>query len=546
MTDETPKKPKRRRRRRAGNHNPSRGSSKRSGPQKDAGRRESGNKSSPTSASRQDRDSNKTGAGRSARQRKSRPSEFAEFITDSQPSKDKPGQSSSQPSSQNAAHGPQTPGFETPFFVAEEFTDDSTIDWTPFLIPDPVPVAQADVDPSTWHLIAPQTDLNRPAATGNNTANNTDSNTEKSTEASKETGNNTAKAEDTKSVTTTVDNKKDRPEPTAKPPINRRPKPQWNDVVSVAAVRYTPYGRPIEVDAAGTCVAIGDSVVVASQDGHTVASVVLADFPKTVRRRKLPKILRHANQDDKSNSQQRTDKVAHAVKTAGQLARKSKLPIKIFRGHNSSDGRTIYLYYSSEQRADIRTLTRNLQTQLSSQVELRHTGSRDEAKYVGGIGSCGQELCCTTWLPDFVPVSIKMAKDQGLSLNPSKVSGQCGRLKCCLVYEQSTYAQLRRGLPKLGKRVILEDGKEGRVVEVDVLKQQLRISLGAGDSVTMSPTQVKPMFASSNNKKSERGKQKKSRPTKRKPAQPDTRRGKRSIVTGQTDLNRPLCRLHPL
>jgi hypothetical protein len=89
---------------------------------------------------------------------------------------------------------------------------------------------------------------------------------------------------------------------------------------------------------------------------------------------------------------------------------------------------------------------------------------RDEAKHVGGIGSCGLELCCTTWLPDFVPVSIKMAKDQGLVLNPTKVSGQCGRLKCCLVYEQATYAEMRKGLPKLGKRVITATG-EGRVVE---------------------------------------------------------------------------------
>ena len=102
-----------------------------------------------------------------------------------------------------------------------------------------------------------------------------------------------------------------------------------------------------------------------------------------------------------------------------------------------------------------------------AESELRQTGVRDEAKIVGGIGSCGRELCCTTWLPAFVPVSIKHAKDQGLVLNPSKVSGQCGRLKCCLVYEQATYAEARKGLPKLGKRVVTETG-DGRVVEVDV------------------------------------------------------------------------------
>ena len=114
---------------------------------------------------------------------------------------------------------------------------------------------------------------------------------------------------------------------------------------------------------------------------------------------------------------------------------------------------------------------------------------------VGGIGSCGQELCCTTWLPAFVPVSIKNAKDQGLVLNPAKVSGQCGRLKCCLVYEQETYAELRKGLPKLGKRVVTEQG-EGRVVEVDVLHQRVRVSLVQGDMQVFAAHEVRPMFPS--------------------------------------------------
>jgi cell fate regulator YaaT (PSP1 superfamily) len=116
---------------------------------------------------------------------------------------------------------------------------------------------------------------------------------------------------------------------------------------------------------------------------------------------------------------------------------------------------------------------------------------------VGGIGSCGQELCCTTWLPEMVPVSIKMAKDQGLVLNPTKVSGQCGRLKCCLVYEQATYAEMRKGLPKLGKRVITPHG-EGRVVEVDVLRQRIRVATGPGEFHVLAAGEVTPMFPSGN------------------------------------------------
>ncbi|MEP6864959.1 MAG: regulatory iron-sulfur-containing complex subunit RicT, partial [Deltaproteobacteria bacterium] len=124
-------------------------------------------------------------------------------------------------------------------------------------------------------------------------------------------------------------------------------------------------------------------------------------------------------------------------------------------------------------------------------------GVRDEAKAVGGIGSCGLTLCCTTWLPDFVPVSIKMAKDQGLVLSPTKVSGQCGRLKCCLVYEQAAYAEMRKGLPKLGKRVVGARG-EGRVVEVDVLRQRIRVSYGPGDTEVVPAAEVKPLFPAGN------------------------------------------------
>ena len=136
---------------------------------------------------------------------------------------------------------------------------------------------------------------------------------------------------------------------------------------------------------------------------------------------------------------------------------------------------------------------RDLSTTSGARIELRQVGARDEAKQVGGIGSCGQELCCTTWLPEFVPVSIKMAKDQGMVLSPTKVSGQCGRLKCCLVYEQATYAELRKGLPKLGKRVVTATG-EGRVVEVDVIRQRVRVAFGPGESQVLPASEVKPLF----------------------------------------------------
>jgi cell fate regulator YaaT (PSP1 superfamily) len=172
------------------------------------------------------------------------------------------------------------------------------------------------------------------------------------------------------------------------------------------------------------------------------------------------------------------------------------LELKIFRGELNPSGSKLTLYFSAEQKVDTRPLLRDLGAELQIRVELRQTGVRDEAKMVGGIGSCGRELCCTTWLPAFVPVSIKNAKDQGLVLNPTKVSGQCGRLKCCLVYEQETYAELRKGLPKLGKRVIAGGDSEGRVVEVDVLRRRIRVNHGDGRFEVYEADQVEPMFPS--------------------------------------------------
>jgi cell fate regulator YaaT (PSP1 superfamily) len=176
-----------------------------------------------------------------------------------------------------------------------------------------------------------------------------------------------------------------------------------------------------------------------------------------------------------------------------EKAAQRRLPLMVFRIEKA--GQKLNVYYTSDERLDLRDFVRDVGTATGLRLELRQLGVRDEAKMVGGIGSCGLTLCCTTWLPDFVPVSIKMAKDQGLVLSPTKVSGQCGRLKCCLVYEQAGYAEMRKGLPKLGKRVISPKG-EGRVVEVDVLRQRIRVSYGPGDTEVLPASDVKPMFPS--------------------------------------------------
>lgn len=245
---------------------------------------------------------------------------------------------------------------------------------------------------------------------------------------------------------------------------------------------------------------VGDTVIVEGERSTRAGVVVVAPTRKTSRDRSLRRALRLATPADAAAADKDRAAAAELLRIAKDRAAALRLPVKVFRveWHNAADRHSkVLVYYTTEERVDVREFLRQLSNATPARIELRQLGVRDEAKAVGGIGSCGLSLCCSTWLPDFVPVSIKMAKDQGLVLNPSKVSGQCGRLKCCLVYEQAGYAELRKGLPKLGKRVISARG-EGRVVEVDVLRQRIRVSYGPGDAEVLPATEVRPMFPSAN------------------------------------------------
>ena len=153
-------------------------------------------------------------------------------------------------------------------------------------------------------------------------------------------------------------------------------------------------------------------------------------------------------------------------------------------------GQKATFFFASEDRIDFRDLVRDLSARLRVRVEMRQVGARDGAKAVGGIGSCGRELCCSTFLPAFQPISIRMAKDQGMVLNPSKLAGQCGRLKCCLIYEHSTYKELGKTLPKVGKKVITPDGM-GRVLDLDILKQRVRVYLEEGGAKSYAAAEVR-------------------------------------------------------
>ena len=254
-------------------------------------------------------------------------------------------------------------------------------------------------------------------------------------------------------------------------------------LTNVAGVKFREAGTIHELDAGDTTYVRGDRVLVDSDRGQVIAIVAVGTRRQSVAE-PLRRISRLATVNDQRARDRLVDKEREAYVFAKQRAKEQRMPLKVVRCEFPlSPGGRVLFYFASEERIDFRDLVRDLGTKLRARVEMRQIGVRDEAKMVGGIGSCGRELCCSTFLPGFVPVSIKMAKDQGLVLNPTKVSGQCGRLKCCLVYEQDTYKEMRKGLPKVGKRVETPGGN-GKVVELDVLRQRIRVWFDEGGSET--------------------------------------------------------------
>jgi len=246
-----------------------------------------------------------------------------------------------------------------------------------------------------------------------------------------------------------------------------------SEAARVVGVKLTPTGRTFACDAGSFRLAKGDRVMIDDGRGAEMAIVAVASAPRAAPG-PLPRVLRVADDRDLARAEAHERRADEALGHARERARAHGLGIKLFRAEMTPGGGRVTFYFASDARVDFRELVRDLSGRHRGRVEMRQVGVRDEAKMVGGIGSCGRELCCTTFLPRFAPVSIKMAKHQNLVLNPSKVSGQCGRLKCCLVYEEATYVEAAKTLPRVGKRVTTPDGT-GRVGDLDVLAGRVRV-----------------------------------------------------------------------
>jgi cell fate regulator YaaT (PSP1 superfamily) len=245
---------------------------------------------------------------------------------------------------------------------------------------------------------------------------------------------------------------------------------------NLVGVRLQPQGRTLECDAGELRLQAGEQVVVDDRRGGSLAAVVTVPSGRRAARGPLAgRVLRRAEDRDRERARAEQRRQDETLAFARERARARGLGIKVFRVETAPGGDRTTFYFSSEQRVDFRELVRDLAARLHNRIELRQVGVRDEAKLVGGIGSCGRELCCSTFLPHFAPVTIRMAKNQNLALNPARVSGQCGRLKCCLVYEEAQYLEAGQSLPRPGRRVETPDGP-GRVEDLDVLRGRVRVS----------------------------------------------------------------------
>jgi cell fate regulator YaaT (PSP1 superfamily) len=246
--------------------------------------------------------------------------------------------------------------------------------------------------------------------------------------------------------------------------------------------------RAVEFDCGNLPLCVGDRVVVERDQGLGLGTVA-RPCRRAMAREPLRRLIRTLDANDLRQDARNRMREREAFEYCRGRINQRSLPMKLIRVEYLHGGNKAIFYFAAESRVDFRDLVKDLAQRLHTRIVMRQVGVRDEAKMTGGIGSCGCELCCAVWLPDFDPVSIRMAKDQNLVLNPQKVSGQCGRLKCCLTYEQKQYQEARRMLPKPGRRVVTPDG-EGKVQDLDVLRQLVRVLRDDGTMQTYPAAQV--------------------------------------------------------
>lgn len=248
-------------------------------------------------------------------------------------------------------------------------------------------------------------------------------------------------------------------------------------MIKVIGVRFRNAGKIYYFDQAGREIHTGDHVIVETARGIEYGYVVLGsrEVPDDKVVQPLKSVIRMATREDEDVELKNHEKEREAFRICKEKIRKHGLQMKLIDAEYTFDNNKVLFYFTADGRIDFRELVKDLASVFKTRIELRQVGVRDETKIVGGIGICGRPLCCHSYLSEFIPVSIKMAKEQNLSLNPTKISGVCGRLMCCLKNEEETYEDLNSKLPNVGDYVTTDDGLKGEVHSVSVLRQLVKV-----------------------------------------------------------------------
>lgn len=248
----------------------------------------------------------------------------------------------------------------------------------------------------------------------------------------------------------------------------------------IIAVRFKKTGKLKYFDPLKFSFSINDSVVAKTERGEEIGRVVkILDRNTLDDTIEINKISRPAKKKDFEELKEREEKAKEVTEFCKKEVKRLKLDMKVLTAEYILDGTKLTIFFSAEDRIDFRQLVKNLASKFKTRIELRQVGPRDEIKEYPTIGMCGKEVCCRTFLQDFDPVTIKMAKEQGLQINMSKLSGACGKLMCCLRYEEEAYKENLKDLPKVGATVKIKGEKEeGKVVSVDILGKRVKVKFG--------------------------------------------------------------------
>lgn len=254
-------------------------------------------------------------------------------------------------------------------------------------------------------------------------------------------------------------------------------------MIKVVGVRFRTAGKIYYFDPKDYDLTIGSHVIVETARGIEFGTVMIA--PKELEPDKvnqpLKPVIRVATADDEKTEENNHKREKEAFKVCQEKIRKRNMEMKLIDAEYTFDNNKLLFYFTADGRIDFRELVKDLAAVFRTRIELRQIGVRDETKILGGVGICGRPLCCNTFLSEFAPVSIKMAKEQNLSLNPSKISGVCGRLMCCLKNEEETYEYLNSRLPNIGDIVTTYDKLKGEVQHINVLRQTVKVLVEIDD-----------------------------------------------------------------